>query len=402
MQTGKGTCCAQISNTVKISMSLKAIDRFFRAALGPEHAFKFCGTAGLLLGGPIALWLARYRGLSPWIEVTLIAVAVFMLLATPLAVKVFTGLDGFVFYRDVICIFTAVWLTLRCLHQPVLPYLDVTLAGASIFHAFGRLGCLLSGCCFGRPWKTGVRYRHAHAEMGFPEELVGVRLFPIQAVESAWIACLAATAAFLIYRHSLPGTAFAFYICGYACGRFCFEFGRGDKDRPYWKGFSQAQWISLLLTMGVSAAEFSGRLPFSKWSAFAFVLLALAMLLLRLARRFWTRDRFELLHSEHVQELAQALRRLWPPLDGGCSAFPRWTQKSVTVCQTSLGLRLSAGELNDGGGHLRHYCISREDKPLSRRNTRQLARQISRLQHDSAGFQVAEGNHGVMHVFFRC
>jgi Prolipoprotein diacylglyceryl transferase len=366
----------------------------------PEIAFRLCGVAGLLLGAPLAISLALHRGLSPWKEAVLIAVAVGALLATPLAVKVFTGVDGFVFYRDVICIFTVVWVTLRCLHQPVLPYLDVTLAGAGVFHAWGRLGCLLSGCCFGRPWKAGVRYGHAHAEMGFPEQLVGVRLFPIQAVESAWIACLAASAAFLIYRHSLPGAGFAFYVCGYACGRFCFEFARGDKDRPYWKGFSQAQWISLLLTLGISAAEFSGRLPRSKWSAFAFVPLALAMLLLGIARQFWTRDRFELFRSSHVQELAQALRRLQLSPEAS-AALPRWTRTAVTVSQTSLGLRLSAGQLNDGGSRLQHYSLSREGRPLSLRNTRLLARQISRLQHNCADFQVAEGHHGVMHVFFR-
>jgi hypothetical protein len=381
-------------------MVLHSIRDLSHAARRPKHAFKLCGAAGLLLGAPLALELARYRGLLPWIEVTLVAVAVFMLLATPLAVKVFTGVDGFVFYRDVICIFTAVWVTLRWLHQPVLPYLDVTVAGAGIFHACGRLGCLLSGCCFGRPWKAGVRYRHAHAAMGFPEQLVDVRLFPIQAVESSWIAGLAASVSFLIYHHSLPGSAFAFYVCGYACGRFCFEFARGDTDRPYWQGFSQAQWISLLLTVGISAAEFAGWLPRLQWSAFAFVLLALAMLLLRLARQFWTRDRFELFHSGHVQELAQKLRRLQPSMEGG-PALPRWTQPSVTVSQTSLGLRLSAGELNAGGGRLRHYCLSRQGRPLSLQNTHLLARQISRLQHDSAGFQVAKGNLGVMHVLFR-
>jgi len=39
--------------------------------LNPENSFKFCGVAGMLLGGPLALWLTLYRGLSPWIEVIL-------------------------------------------------------------------------------------------------------------------------------------------------------------------------------------------------------------------------------------------------------------------------------------------------------------------------------------------
>src|SRR5262245_43048533 len=122
-----------------------------RQILKPDHSFKWCGVAGLLLGGPIAFWLARRHGLSPWIELTLITVAVGMLLAVPLVVKVFTGIDGFVFYRDVICIFAAVALTLRWLHEPLGPYLDVTIAGAGLFHAWGRIGCLFSGCCYGRP-----------------------------------------------------------------------------------------------------------------------------------------------------------------------------------------------------------------------------------------------------------
>lgn len=369
--------------------------------LVPKNSFRVCGVAGLLLGGPLALELARYRGLSPWIEVMLVAIAVFMLLATPLAVKVFTGVDGFVFYRDVLCIFIVLWLTLRFLHQPVLAYLDVTLAGAGVFHACGRIGCLLSGCCFGRPWKAGVRYRHAHAEMGFPKQLVGVRLFPIQAVESAWITGLVAAATFLVYHQALPGAAFAFYVCGYAWGRFCFEFARGDADRPYWKGFSQAQWVSLLLTVAISAAEFCGRLPRLQWSAFAFVPLAVAMLVMRISRHFWTTDHFELSHSLHLQELAQALHRLRPAQEDECSAVQRWTQKGLTVCRTSLGVRVSAGALNDGGGHLRHYSISREGRPLSLRTARLLARHISRLRHHSAGFEIAEGNHGIVHVFFR-
>src|SRR5437016_6011293 len=132
-----------------------------------------------------------------------------MLLATPLAVKVLTGRDGFTFYRDVIPIFIAVTLTLRWLHQPLPPYLDVTIAGSALFLACGRIGCLTAGCCYGRPARRGVRYQTVHAEMGFPWHLVGVRLFPIQAVESVWVLILAGFAAVLIIRHSAAGSAFA-------------------------------------------------------------------------------------------------------------------------------------------------------------------------------------------------
>lgn len=369
--------------------------------LRPKNAFKLCGVAGLLLGGPLAIWLALRQGLSPWTEVELIAVAVGMLLLTPLTVKVFTGVDGFVFYRDVICIFAAVWLTLRWLHQPVLPYLDVTIAGAGMFHACGRIGCLLSGCCFGRPSRIGVRYRDAHSEMGFPSQLVGVRLFPIQVAESVWILTLVASATLHILRHARPGSAFAFYVCGYALGRFFFEFARGDADRPYWLGFSQAQWISLFLTLGVNAAEFTRILPRSNWHASAFALLALMMFLVSIVRWLNTNERFELLHPRHIHELARALERMSPSLHSH-AVYPRsaGAHPHITVSHTSLGLRLSAGEIARGGSHLLHYCVSREGTPLSPRSAHLLAHQISCLRHDSAAFEVSSGNHGIMHILF--
>ena len=370
--------------------------------LRPKNAFKICGVAGLLLGGPLALWLTLHLGLSPWIEITLIAVAVLMLLATPLVVKVLTGVDGFVFYRDVICIFASVWLTLRWLHQPVLPHLDVTIAGAGVFHACGRLGCLLSGCCFGRPSRIGVRYQDAHAEMGFPSQLVGVRLFPVQAAESAWILTLVACATLHILRYARPGSAFAFYVCGYAMGRFFFEFARGDAERPYWKGFSQAQWISLLLTLGVNVAQFIKILPRSSWHENAFALLALTMFLVSIVRRLSTNERFALLHPRHIHELAQALHRMSPSLRGyAVSSTSARAHAHITVSQTSLGLRLSASEIAArSGDNLLHYCVSREGTPLSPRSAHLLAHLISCLRHDSAAFEVSPGNHGIMHILF--
>lgn len=369
--------------------------------LNPENSFKFCGVAGMLLGGPLALWLTLYRGLSPWIEVILVVVAVGMLLATPLAVKIATGRDGFVFYRDVIGIFIGVTLTLRRLHQPILSYLDVTIAGAGIFHACGRIGCLLAGCCYGRPCRLGLRYRHAHAEMGFPLDLVGVRLFPVQLLECLWILCLVGLISVLIVRQSLPGLALAVYVTGYAVGRFVFEFTRGDAERPYLAGFSHAQWISWLLTLGVSLAGFIGVLPRLNVLLYAAPLLAVMMLLVRLCRLWATAGRFELLHPRHVLEMAGLLRRLSAPLryKPVLSIAPSG-QQPIEVATTFLGLHLSAERTQHRGRDIHIYSLSCEGKLLSPRCAHLLARLISRLQHNSARFEVRHGGQGVVHVLF--
>lgn len=370
--------------------------------LSPDNSFKVCGAAGLLFGGPLAIWLALQRGLFPWIETALIAVAVGMLLATPLTVKVFTGRDGFVFYRDVICILAGVTLTLRWLHQPVLPYLDVTIAGAGLFHAWGRIGCLLAGCCYGRPCWLGIRYTRAHAEMGFPLQLTGVRLFPIQAVESAWILILATAATWMtIVRHSVPGSAFAAYVAGYAVGRFFFEFARGDAERPYFLGFSEAQWISLLLTLGLSLLGRAGFPRHSIWLFAPFVLLAVSMALVALARKFQKTPRFELLHPRHTAEIAELLRRTASPPQPARPLLrtpPR--QPAIKVKRTSLGVRISAGEVTHDGVTFRHYCLSKEGKPLSPKGVNLLAREISLLQHDGAPYRPVPGKNDVIHLLF--
>lgn len=368
--------------------------------LKPKNPFKLCGVCGLILGGPLTLWLAVRRDLSPWIELALIAVAVGMLLAVPLVVRVFTGIHGFVFYRDVICIFAAVALTLRWLHRPVLPYLDVTIAGAGLFHAWGRIGCLLSGCCYGRPSRLGIRYTHAHVEMGFPTQLTGVRLFPIQAVESAWVVSLASGAAWMVLRNSPPGSVFAAYGASYALGRFFFEFARGDNDRPYFVGFSQAQWISLLLTLGVSLSGRTGFPQHAIWFSAPFVLLAVSMSLVAVARKFETMPRFELLHPRHIEEIAELVRRPPSPPSAPRPLRPSPSRYAVDVKRTSLGIHISVGEAVCGDVNLRHYCVSKQGEPLSWKAAHLLARQISLMRHDGASFRTVHRRSGVFHILF--
>lgn len=371
-----------------------------RGILGPQHSFKWCGVAGLLLGGPLALWLARRHGLSPWIELTLITVAVGMLLAVPLTVKVFTGRDGFVFYRDVICIFAAVALTSRWLHQPVLPYLDVTIAGAGLFHALGRIGCLLSGCCYGRPSRLGITYTHAHAELGFPTQLTGLRLFPIQAVESAWILSLTSGAVWMVLRGSPAGSVFTAYVGGYALGRFFFEFGRGDSDRRYWMRFSQAQWTSLLLSLGVSLL---GRTRFPQhaiWCSAPFTLLVVSMVVIVLARKIQITPRFELLHPKHIEEIAELVRRSASPSSASEPMRRSLSDRTVQVKRTHLGIRISLGEAVCDDIKVRHYCLSKEGDPLSQRAAHLLARQISLMRHNGAPFRTVDQHRGVIHILF--
>lgn len=153
--------------------------------------------------------------------------------------------------------------------------------------------------------------------------------------------------------------------------------------------------------MGIGIGEIAGVLPHSRWSGRVWWIVAFAMCVVTLTRRLATRECFELLHPRHISELALELKRL--PLSGfgkpsaSAGASP-WS--SVPVSQTSRGLRLSAGHFDRGGLALRHYAISRTDPVLASRCAYLLARYIAHLRHDSAAFELFQGNHGVVHILF--
>jgi hypothetical protein len=131
--------------------------------------------------------LVTYLGLSPLVLVWLVLTAVLTFLALAMVTKIITGEENLIYYHHEIAVMVVAACLLNLLYQPVLPYLDITILGLGTFLAFGRVGCLMVGCCHGRPHGRGVCYRAEHAAAGFTPYLVGVRLFPIQAVESVWV-----------------------------------------------------------------------------------------------------------------------------------------------------------------------------------------------------------------------
>lgn len=359
--------------------------------------FLAAGCVGLALAASLLFFLVPARGLSPLVMTIIVAVGVAALLGTPLVLKIFTGVERFVFFRDMIVIMAAVATALKLLHQPALPYLDVMIAGSGVFHACGRIGCLLAGCCHGRVSRWGVRYSPQHSKTGFPAQLVGVTLFPIQAVESAFVLCLTATATVLILKKCPPGTAFAFYVIGYALGRFWIELARGDAERPYFLGFSQAQWIALLLAIAVVSAGQAGILPASPGHVVAAAGLLLSMLLIAVWRRLEGARRFDLLHARHVLEIAGGLRQL-----AFSSRQPNADRRrKIDVVRTSLGMQISAGQTVKGGQSIRHYSFSKAGSALHFRAARALGDEIALLEHSSGPFELIAGSAGVFHLLLR-
>jgi len=347
------------------------------------------------------MMLVQRLGLSPLTLLGITGVVILTFCSLMMVTKILAGDEIIVYYRHEISVAAMTALFLRLIGQPVLPYLDITVLGIGLFLACGRIGCLMVGCCHGRPWHWGVRYSDEHAHAGFPEYLVGVKLFPIQAVESIFALCVVAFGMVLVIKGYPPGSALVFYVVGYGWGRFCIEFARGDTLRRYLWGFSEAQWTSLLLGLAVIAGERAKVLPASTWHGAAAIAMGASMVLIGIWRHLDDSHQFELLHPRHVREIIGALDQL-----------ERSTQQAkpdsessrcavgIHLARTSLGYRISAGQSVVGSCTLRHYSVSKDSGSLSPRAAQILSHLIARLEETPDSFKLIRGNEGVFHILF--
>jgi hypothetical protein len=361
---------------------------------GSVCAFRVCGSIGLGCAISLAAALSDWRGLSmpAMAGIALAAILVFLLMAT--VTKLVTGEEPLTYYHHEIAVLGAAALLLRLAHLAVLPYLDATILCVGMFLGCGRLGCLMAGCCHGRPCQWGVRYGVDHVGAGFPRYLAGVRLFPIQAVEALTVICTVMAGTVLVLKSGPPGAALAMYVSAYGLARFCFEFARGDPDRHYLFGFSEAQWTSVLSMLCALWMEARGLLPFQLWHRWCAVATTAIMLAVAVRRRFGSAPNYEILHPDHVRELAAALDTLSLADHSRGQAVP-------AAIRTSAGIRVSRGRIGICGAWMDSYGFSRESPALTEAAAATLARLVCQLGRHSGSHELIEGRWNVFHLLVR-
>ncbi|HSB10226.1 MAG TPA: prolipoprotein diacylglyceryl transferase family protein [Blastocatellia bacterium] len=389
----------------------RVADRIVRPQMSwqkrPVSSFHLCGCTGLVLAIAIAAWLATRQHLSLWVVAGTIVAAVITFPSVVMITKILTGEERIIYYHHEIAVVLVTTLLLFLLREPPLPYLDLTILGIGTFLALGRVGCFMVGCCHGRPHSWGVCYRREHTDAGFPPYYVGVRLFPVQLVESLWVLCAVIVGSYFVIRGDPPGAALAWYVVAYDLGRFTFEFMRGDPERPYVWGFSQPQWISVILLWCVAGAELAGILALHRWHLAAAAGLTLSMIVIALKRRFQRAAKFLLLHPRHVREIAEMID-LSNPLDGALPSC-RWTvfarpaspQQEIRVGCTSLGILVSASKTRLASQLIEHFALSGLDGEMSEESARSLFEIITRLARSENAGQLVRGKRGVFHLLIR-
>ena len=160
---------------------------------------------------------------------------------------------GFVFYGSFLLAVPAFIWWFRRHKLPVWTMFDIIAGCGTLVHGFGRIGCFMAGCCYGKvcdpAW--GIRFTHpdTHARP------IGEPLYPTQLLEAALILGLFGLMQVLHKRKRFEGQLFLLYVLVYAAGRFGLEYLRGDESRGYLFGglLSHSQLISLLLIAAVTA-----------------------------------------------------------------------------------------------------------------------------------------------------
>ena len=220
-------------------------------------------AAAYLLGLQFALMRAQSRGLDRqrvmdlgiWIIISALVGAKLLLLVVDF--RQFTasprdllGLarSGGVFYGGLIAAVVVALLYIRRHRMPLWPTTDVFAPGIALGHIVGRFGCLLAGCCFGKPASVpwAITFRDPAAATSLTP--LGVPLHPTQLYEAGAEALILGFL-LLLERRGRPfaGRTFWTYMLLYAVSRFAIEFYRGDDRGMVFGALSTSQFISVLL-----------------------------------------------------------------------------------------------------------------------------------------------------------
>lgn len=161
---------------------------------------------------------------------------------------------GLVWYGGVLTVVPLLWLYTRIKKISFYHMTDILSAPVAAGLGVGRIGCLMSGCCYGcktnLPW--GIRYPYdpndPHSIL-LPEELRGIRVHPSPVYEMLAVFAIAGILAYLNRTKTIDGQpTWAFFLL-YGFARFILEYFRGDAARGFlFDGLlSVSQFISLIL-----------------------------------------------------------------------------------------------------------------------------------------------------------
>jgi len=220
---------------------------------------------GFMVGLTVAAWRAKREGIDPE-RVT--DFGIWLVISGMLGGKLFYVLffwkdflygwqqeglrslrEGFVFYGGfIVASLTAIAYATRK-RLPLAKMGDILAPSIALGHAFGRVGCFLNGCCYGKPCTLpwAVTFPPPHVMAGIP-------VHPTELYEVAGnLAIFAGLSVFFRHRQH-DGQVWWLYVLSYGVLRFIVEFFRGDYDVHYFGVWTIGHLVALTMIVVATVA----------------------------------------------------------------------------------------------------------------------------------------------------
>ena len=164
-------------------------------------------------------------------------------------------IEGFVVYGGIIGGVLAGYVVCRIKKEKFWQYFDLIAPAIALAQGFGRIGCLLAGCCYGKETDSPLSITF-HTSDFAPND---VALIPTQ-IYSSILDFLNCIVLCLIARYAKKErTVSGCYLIFYSTGRFILEFFRGDLERGSVGVLSTSQFISIFIFVIGAAILFTGK-----------------------------------------------------------------------------------------------------------------------------------------------
>ncbi len=201
-----------------------------------------CAAAGLFVGGHLLFFLV---GLPDFIRDVVPTLKSFNDFLDSFAVAA----SGMVFYGGLLVGLLFMYWYCKYRQLPIRPYFNIMVVTCPLFHCFGRIGCVLSGCCYGIEYHgpLAINYSPSLITPGVNEDLADFPRFPIQLLEALLELILFIVLLIIYIKKEDAFSVTTTYLLVYPVIRFFDEFLRGDALRGFWGPLSTSQWISIIL-----------------------------------------------------------------------------------------------------------------------------------------------------------
>jgi len=231
--------------------------------------FGFWALIGGMIGARVVFIMVNAREYfieKPFVEVPQLGIKI------PAVLAIWQG--GLVFYGAALGGFIAFVIYAKKRNLPMLKMADMLIPALPLAHAFGRMGCVAAGCCWGDAFyhmHEGKVVADIPLAMRFPEgslaygsllrtenpEVVGymkevghtLPLFPSQIMEAFGVLAIFFFLNWVLSRKWFHGQVLLTYAIVYPILRSTLEFFRGDAGRGYVIDgvLSTSQFISILV-----------------------------------------------------------------------------------------------------------------------------------------------------------